>query len=196
MTAEPLQHGWDSGVPPPAGSHAQVHLRRRHRGGDPPRPLPPPAPPRAAQDGGALAQEPRPDPRRHRRTRRRLPAFRAALPRRVRGGRPPPGPPPQLAKQAPRPGRPSRPPGGLLPGAPAAQRPRGPGGHRAPDRHPPRPVAGPRLLEKKVALAWRKVGTVPAKGDYDEQREFLDRRLLPRLREAERGRRSVLFVDA
>lgn len=37
---------------------------------------------------------------------------------------------------------------------------------------------------------------MPAKGDHDAQREFLDRRLLPRLREAEQGRRSVLFVDA
>jgi len=37
---------------------------------------------------------------------------------------------------------------------------------------------------------------VPAKGDHDEQHEFLGGRLLPRLRAAERGRRSVLFVGA
>jgi transposase len=37
---------------------------------------------------------------------------------------------------------------------------------------------------------------VPAKADHDEQKEFLDEQLLPRLEEAKRGQRSVLFVDA
>jgi transposase len=37
---------------------------------------------------------------------------------------------------------------------------------------------------------------VPAKGDPDEQAAFLDNELSPRLEEAERGRRTVLFVDA
>jgi hypothetical protein len=37
---------------------------------------------------------------------------------------------------------------------------------------------------------------VPAKADYDEQADFLDGELRPRLDEARRGRRSVLFVDA
>jgi hypothetical protein len=37
---------------------------------------------------------------------------------------------------------------------------------------------------------------VPAKADADEQAEFLDSKLLPRLHEAERLRRAVLFVDA
>jgi transposase len=37
---------------------------------------------------------------------------------------------------------------------------------------------------------------VPAKGDHDEQVEFLDAQLQPRLEEAKRGQRSVLFVDA
>lgn len=37
---------------------------------------------------------------------------------------------------------------------------------------------------------------MPAKGDHDAQQQFLDGRLLPRLREAGRGQRSVLFVDA
>ena len=45
-------------------------------------------------------------------------------------------------------------------------------------------------------MAWRKVGTVPAKGDPDEQAAFLDDDLLPRLEEAKRGQRTVLFVDA
>jgi transposase len=37
---------------------------------------------------------------------------------------------------------------------------------------------------------------VPAKGDHDEQAEFLDNELSPRLEGAKRGKRSVLFVDA
>jgi transposase len=37
---------------------------------------------------------------------------------------------------------------------------------------------------------------VPAKGDHDEQAAFLDDKLLPRLEQAKRGQRTVLFVDA
>jgi transposase len=37
---------------------------------------------------------------------------------------------------------------------------------------------------------------VPAKGDHDEQKDFLDDKLLPRLQEAKKGQRTVLFVDA
>jgi hypothetical protein len=37
---------------------------------------------------------------------------------------------------------------------------------------------------------------VPAKADYDEQADYLDHKLLPRLEEAKRGQRCVLFVDA
>jgi hypothetical protein len=37
---------------------------------------------------------------------------------------------------------------------------------------------------------------VPAKADPDEQAEYLRDQLRPRLRQAERGRRTVLFVDA
>jgi transposase len=37
---------------------------------------------------------------------------------------------------------------------------------------------------------------VPAKADHDEQAEFLDGKLLPRLEQAKRGKRTVLFVDA
>ncbi len=40
------------------------------------------------------------------------------------------------------------------------------------------------------------MGTVPAKADYNEQADFLDEELLPRLREAKQGKRAVLFVDA
>jgi transposase len=45
-------------------------------------------------------------------------------------------------------------------------------------------------------LGWRKVGTVPAKADPDEQAAYLHDKLLPRLKEAKRGQRTVLFVDA
>jgi transposase len=37
---------------------------------------------------------------------------------------------------------------------------------------------------------------VPAKGDHDEQKDFLDNELQPRLEQAKRGRRTALFVDA
>ena len=37
---------------------------------------------------------------------------------------------------------------------------------------------------------------MPAKGDHDEQVAFLDDKLQPRLEEAKRGQRTVLFVDA
>lgn len=37
---------------------------------------------------------------------------------------------------------------------------------------------------------------MPAKGDHDEQVEFLDEKLQPRLEQAKRGQRTVLFVDA
>lgn len=45
-------------------------------------------------------------------------------------------------------------------------------------------------------MRWRKVGTVPAKADPEEQADFLKTKLQPRLRQAQRGRRTVLFVDA
>jgi transposase len=45
-------------------------------------------------------------------------------------------------------------------------------------------------------LRWRKVGTLPAKADPQEQADFLKTKLRPRLRQAERGQRTVLFVDA
>ena len=37
---------------------------------------------------------------------------------------------------------------------------------------------------------------MPAKADHDEQAEFLDQKLQPRLEEAKQGKRAVLFVDA
>jgi hypothetical protein len=45
-------------------------------------------------------------------------------------------------------------------------------------------------------LKYRKLGMIPAKADADEQAKFLDEQLRPRLRQAERLRRVVCFVDA
>jgi transposase len=49
-----------------------------------------------------------------------------------------------------------------------------------------------------MGLRCRKLGMIPAKADADEQREFLGERLRPRprLRQAQRLRRVVCFVDA
>jgi transposase len=47
-----------------------------------------------------------------------------------------------------------------------------------------------------MGLKCRKPGMIPAKADAAEQREFLDERLGPRLRQAQRLRRAVCFVDA
>src|SRR5512144_44996 len=53
-----------------------------------------------------------------------------------------------------------------------------------------------RQFLKGLGLKFRKVGMIPAKADADAQREFLDERLGPRLRQAQRLRRVVCFVDA
>lgn len=45
-------------------------------------------------------------------------------------------------------------------------------------------------------MGWRKIGTVPAKADPDAQAKYLQDKLLPRLKAAQRGQRTVLFVDA
>jgi transposase len=47
-----------------------------------------------------------------------------------------------------------------------------------------------------MGLRCRKLGMIPAKADAAAQREFLDERLWPRLRQAQRLRRVVCFVDA
>jgi transposase len=52
------------------------------------------------------------------------------------------------------------------------------------------------FLKKALGLRWRKVGTIPAKADPQEQADFRKSKLAPRLRQAERGERTVLFVDA
>ena len=52
------------------------------------------------------------------------------------------------------------------------------------------------FLKKSLGLSWRQVGIIPAKADPDAQAAFLTDKLRPRLRQAERGERTVLFVDA
>lgn len=53
-----------------------------------------------------------------------------------------------------------------------------------------------RKFLKGLGLSYRKLGMIPAKADADEQARFLDGKLRPRLRQAERLRRAVCFVDA
>ena len=49
---------------------------------------------------------------------------------------------------------------------------------------------------KKLGLKRRKVGQIPAKADPEQQQEFLDEKLSPRLVEAQANKRHVFFVDA
>jgi transposase len=49
---------------------------------------------------------------------------------------------------------------------------------------------------KSIGMNPRKVGTIPAKADSDEQERFLQEELEPRLEEAKSGQRVVYFVDA
>ena len=49
---------------------------------------------------------------------------------------------------------------------------------------------------KKLGLKRRQVGQVPAKADPEQQQEFLDEKLSPRLVEAQANKRHVFFVDA
>jgi transposase len=53
-----------------------------------------------------------------------------------------------------------------------------------------------RRFLKGRGLSYRKLGMIPAKADADEQAEFLGEKLWPRLRQAQRLRRVVCFVDA
>jgi transposase len=53
-----------------------------------------------------------------------------------------------------------------------------------------------RKFLRGMGMRCRKLGTIPAKADADVQRAFLDEKLLPRLRQAQRLRRVVCFVDA
>src|SRR3954471_13044284 len=53
-----------------------------------------------------------------------------------------------------------------------------------------------RQFLKGMGLKFRKLGMIPAKADADEQAKFLDEKFRPRLRQAQRLRRVVCFVDA
>lgn len=53
-----------------------------------------------------------------------------------------------------------------------------------------------RKFLKDLGLSYRKLGMIPAKADADEQALFLDEKLWPRLRQAQKLRRVVCFVDA
>jgi len=49
---------------------------------------------------------------------------------------------------------------------------------------------------KKIGFKRLKVGHIPAKGDPDKQQQFLEEKLKPKLKEAEEGKRAVLFLDS
>lgn len=53
-----------------------------------------------------------------------------------------------------------------------------------------------RRIMKRLGMRYRKAGQVPAKANPDEQLEFLNEKLEPRLKEAREGKRKVFFVDA
>jgi transposase len=53
-----------------------------------------------------------------------------------------------------------------------------------------------RQFLKGLGLKFRKVGMIPAKADAEVQAKFLDEKLWPRLKQAQRLRRVVCFVDA
>jgi transposase len=53
-----------------------------------------------------------------------------------------------------------------------------------------------RKFLRGMGLRFRKLGMIPAEADAEEQAEFLDENLRPRLRQAQRLRRVVGFVDA
>lgn len=53
-----------------------------------------------------------------------------------------------------------------------------------------------RRVMKRLGMRYRKSGQVPGKANGDEQLEFLNEKLQPRLNEASEGKRKVFFVDA
>lgn len=53
-----------------------------------------------------------------------------------------------------------------------------------------------RRIMKRLGMRYRKAGQIPGKGDPDEQLEFLNEKLQPKLDEAAEGKRKVFFVDA
>lgn len=53
-----------------------------------------------------------------------------------------------------------------------------------------------RAYLRKLGASFRKVGSVPAKANAEQQKKFLETELQPRLDEANAGARTVYFVDA
>ena len=53
-----------------------------------------------------------------------------------------------------------------------------------------------RRVMKRLGMRYRKAGQVPGKADGDQQLEFLNDELQPRLDQAREGKRKVFFVDA
>lgn len=53
-----------------------------------------------------------------------------------------------------------------------------------------------RIFLRKIGLKLRKVRVIPAKVDVEIQKEFKNKELDPKLKEAGEGRRVVFFVDA
>jgi transposase len=49
---------------------------------------------------------------------------------------------------------------------------------------------------KSIGIKRRKVGTIPAKADLEEQEKFKTEKLEPRIEEAKSGKRKMFFVDA
>jgi transposase len=53
-----------------------------------------------------------------------------------------------------------------------------------------------RQFLRSIGMKRRKVGSIPSKADAHQQEVFKNQQLLPRLQEAEKGKRIVYFVDA
>lgn len=49
---------------------------------------------------------------------------------------------------------------------------------------------------KSIGLRYRRVSSIPAKADIEEQKKFLDEKLQPQLEQAKKRERDVYFVDA
>ncbi len=53
-----------------------------------------------------------------------------------------------------------------------------------------------RKFLKSMGTKCLKVGSLPSKADPDEQEDYKEKKLEPRLNEAKEGKRAVFFVDA
>ncbi len=53
-----------------------------------------------------------------------------------------------------------------------------------------------RRIMKKLGLKFRKTGQIPAKADPQQQFDFMNEKLLPRIGDASKGNRKVFYVDA